>query len=199
MFRSTIGKKELTSIIEEMSELEVARFLYVQEMAATHLSVGTFESTLISAMHMCDRVKVQKALGPDESAWARSVAKKSQLEGSTLGSLIGILERNNVDPADIAYLRWIKDKRDYFVHRLFHDDVWPSTMDAESCQFMRRRLLAIQICLGRGESKIWRIFERAGLLELKYFEDGGLLVSNSGVYDLLQTDITELGSEGSDA
>lgn len=199
MFRPAVGKNELISLIEDMSELDVARFLYFQEMAATYLSVGKFESMLISAMHMCDRVKVQKALGLDEDAWALSVAKKSQLEGSTLGSLIKILERHNVDPADIAYLRWIKDKRDYFVHRLFHDHAWPGEMDAESCQFMRRRLLAIQLWLERGERKIWRIFERAGFIELDHLEDGGLLVMNSGIYDLIQADITKLGSEGADA
>ena len=195
MFRATIGRDELLALIETMSSLDFARFLYCQEMAGTYLAVGKFESMLISAMHMCDRVKLKTALGPDQGAWARSITKKAQLEGSTLGSLIKILERHNVDQADITYLRWIKDKRDYFVHRLFHDHVWPGDLDEEDCRYMRRRLLAIQLWLERGERNIWLIFERARFVELDRLSDGGMLVMNMGVYDLIQEDVARMGSE----
>lgn len=200
MFKSTVNRAEFLALMGSMSNLDFARFLYCQEMAGTYLAVGKFENMLISAMHLCDRVKLQKALGPDMDAWARSVTKKAQLEGSTLGSLIKILERNNVGQADIAYLRWIKDKRDYFVHRLFHEHVWPGDLDEEDCRYMRRRLLAIQLWLGRGERNIWLILERAGFVKLDILSDGGLLAMNMGVYDLLQEDIArmELGNGASE-
>ncbi|WP_156361841.1 hypothetical protein [Sphingomonas sp. Leaf343] len=153
---------------------------------------------LISAMHMCDRVKLRKALGPDQGAWERSVAKKALLEGSTLGSLIKILERQNVDHADIAYLRWIKDKRDYFVHRLFHEGAWPGEMDEHECQLMRRRLIAIQLWLERGERNIWVIFKRAGFVELDLLSDGGLLAMNMGIYDMIQDDVARMNVDDGD-
>ncbi|WP_298091838.1 hypothetical protein [uncultured Sphingomonas sp.] len=194
MFKATIGRNELQSLIEAMSDLDLARFLYCQEMAGAYLAVGKFESMLISAMHLCDRVKLQKALGTDRDAWARSVAKKAQLEGSTLGSLIKILERHDIAPTDIAYLRWIKDKRDYFVHRLFHEDAWPGDLDEAGCRRMRRRLVAIQLWLERGERNIWLIFERAGFVELDRLDDGSMLAMNTGLYDLIQEDLPERAS-----
>ncbi|MFB0872672.1 MULTISPECIES: hypothetical protein [unclassified Sphingobium] len=189
MFKTAVGKKELSAIIQSMSDLDVARFLYCQEMAGAYLAVGKFESMLISAMHMCDRVKLQKALGPDQGAWERSVAKEALLEGSTLGSLIKILERHEIDDADIAYLKWIKDKRDYFVHRLFHEGAWPGDLDELGCQLMRRRLVALQLLLKRGERNIWLIFERAGFVELDRLSDGSFLAMNMGIYDAIQSDV----------
>jgi hypothetical protein len=152
-------------------------------MAGAYIAVGKFENMLISAMHMCDRVKLQKLLGPDQDFWARATAKRASLEESTLGSLIKILERHEVNKADIAYLRWIKDKRDYFIHRLFHDHVWPGDIDEEDCRTMRRRLLAIQLWLQRGERNIWLIFERAGFLRLDRI-GGGFLAMNMGIFDI---------------
>lgn len=188
MFEATINREKLQAIIGAMSDADVARFLYCQEIAGTYLAVGKFEDMLVSAMHMCDRVKVQKKLGRDEDRWTRSLQKRALLRGSTLGSLITILDRHNIDQADIAYLRWIKDKRDYFVHRLFHDGAWPGDLSEEDCKFMRRRLLAIQLWLERGVRNIWLIFERAGFVELNRFADGSLLAMNTGVFDAIQED-----------
>lgn len=193
MFKATLTKDQLQAIIEGMSNLDVARFLYCQEMAGAYLAVGKFENTLIFAMQMCDRVKLQKTLGQDQGAWARSLEKRSLLEGSTLGSLIKILERHDVPEADIAYLKWIKDKRDYFVHRLFHDHAWPGDLNEADCNFMRRRLLAIQLWMERGERNIWSIFERAGYLELDRLAEGGILAMNVGVYDAIKRDVERLG------
>ena len=188
MFHPLITKEQLRDVIDGMSELDVARFLYCQEMAGTYIAVGKFENMLIAAMHMCDRVNLKKGLGEDRNRWESSLEKQALLEGSTLGTLITILERHKVDKADIGYLRWLKDKRDYFVHRLFHDDAWPGELDAESCLFMRRRLLAIQLWLGRGERNIWSIFERAGYVELDRTPHG-ILAMNAGLFDEIQDDI----------
>lgn len=186
MFQPDLTKAQLREIIESMSDLDVARFLYCQEMAGTYLAVGKFEDMLISAMHMCDRVKLKQALGPDMDRWVQSLAKKTLLQGSTLGSLIKILQRHNVAEGDIHYLKWIKDKRDYFIHRLFHDGAWPGDLDEENCRLMSRRLLAIQCWLSRAERNIWLIFERAGFVELNRLEDGGFLVTNLSIYDFIE-------------
>ena len=186
MFKSDLTKAQLLETIGAMSDVDVARFLYCQEMAGAYLAVGKLEGMLTSAMHMCDRVKLEKALGPDKGRWEKSLAKQALLQGSTLGFLIKILERHGVHEADIGYLRWIKDKRDYFVHRLFHDGAWPGDLDEESCRYMSRRLIAIQLWLSRAERNIWSIFERAGFVELERLGGGSLLAVNMGIYDVIE-------------
>ncbi len=185
MFGPNLTKDQLRNIVDGMSDLDFARFVYCQEMAGTYMAVGLFEDMLISAMHMCDRVKLKKALGHGTNRWAQSLAKKAQLQGSTLGSLIKILEGHAIAADDLRYLKWIKDKRDYFVHRLFHEGAWPGELDVESCRLMARRLLAIQIWLSRGQRNVWAIFERAGFVELNRLSDGGFLAMNVGIFDLL--------------
>lgn len=194
MFKPDLTKAQLQQIIKEMSGLDVARFLYCQEMAGAYLAVGKFEDMLISAMQMCDRVKLDKVLGSEKGRWEQALAKRSRLRGSTLGSLIKILERHGVREADINYLKWIKGKRDYFVHRLFHDGSWPGDLDEKRCRSMTRRLLAIQIWLSRAERNIWSIFERAQFVELKRLKDGSVLAMNMGVYDLFEPEVDEVTS-----
>ena len=179
MFSPRITKEQLTQDIDEMSELDLARFIYCQHMAATHLAVGLFEHMLTTSMLMCDGVKVERALGTDTPKWQQTIRKQIVLQGSTIGSLIKILERHGVPEGDIAYLKWVKDKRDYFVHRLFHEGAWPGDLDAVSCGVMTRRLIAIQRWLSRAERQIWLIFERAGFLELNRFDGGGMLAMNT--------------------
>lgn len=183
MFRASIGTDNLRAILDEASDLDVARFLYCQEMAGTYLAVGRFETSLILTMQMYDRVKLRKALGADHDAVVRLFDEQTRLQGSTLGSLITILEQHGIATADIAYLRWLKDKRDYFVHRLFHEHAWPGDLDEDACRFMQRRLLAIQLWLERGERNIRRIFERAGFLDLDCLADGRFLAMNVWIVD----------------
>jgi hypothetical protein len=186
MFKPDLTKAELCEIVQKMSELDVARFLYCQEMAGAYIAVGKFEDMLISAMHMCDKVKFEKALGIEMSRWQQMLAKRALLQESTLGSLIKILERHGISKTDLDYLRWVKNKRDYFVHRLFHDGAWPGDLNEESCRAMTRRLIAIQLWVSRAERNIWSIFERAGFVKLDRLSDGGLLATNTGIYDLLK-------------
>ncbi|MBW4656885.1 MAG: hypothetical protein KME20_28125 [Kaiparowitsia implicata GSE-PSE-MK54-09C] len=63
MFGPNLTKLQLHSIVDGMSDLDFARFVCSQEMAGTDMAVGLFEDMLISAMHMCDRVKLKKVLG----------------------------------------------------------------------------------------------------------------------------------------
>ena len=181
MFNHNIKKTQLCKHIAEMHEIDFARFLYCQHIAATHLATGQFEKKLISAILVCDQVKLEKALGADMQKWQQLLAKHKLLKASTIGSLVNILARHDIPETDIAYLRWVKDKRDYFVHRLYHDDAWPGDLDVSGCYTMIRRLIAIQFWLQRAERQIWRIFERARFVELDHVK-GGILVTNMGIY-----------------
>jgi hypothetical protein len=79
MFKPNLTKAQLHEIIEGMSHLDVARFLYRQEMAGAYLAVGKFEDMLVSAMHMCDRVKLEKVLGPDKGRLGAVLGQASSI------------------------------------------------------------------------------------------------------------------------
>jgi hypothetical protein len=189
MFPPDLTKAQMLSIIEAMSEEDFARFRYVQEMAGTYLSVAHFEDMLIDAMNMCDRVKVRHALGDDADRWEAFKGKRTALQGSTLGSLISILDRHAVSADDLRYLKWIKGKRDHFIHRWFHEGAWPGDMDSEACEAFTRQLLAVQLWLQRAERNVLVIFERADLIELTRFEEGFLMM-NKDVLDLFGAEDT---------
>lgn len=195
MFYPGITRTELVEHIQKMSDIDLARFLYCQEMAGAYLAVGQFEDTLITAMLTCDRIKLKKGLGDDAARWAQLLAKKALLQGSTLGSLIKILEAHSISPTDLAYLKWIKAKRDYFIHRLFHQHAWPGDLDLDGCHWMTRRLAAIQIWMSRANRNIWLIFERAGFVELDHLPNGDILATNVGVYDYLDVADDEAESD----
>ncbi len=188
MFDPSFTKEQLADTIASMDDLDFRRLMYCQHIAATHLAVGQFEEMLISAMMMCNRVRLEKALGPDMKRWEQLVAKRDLLQGSTIGSLIKILERHGIAATDIAYLKWVKDKRDYFVHRLFHYGAWPGDLDHYGCEAMTRRLIAIQRWLERAQGRIWRILESAGFLLLQPFAEGGYLAINPDLLEVLQSD-----------
>lgn len=184
MFDPKITQSDLSALISAMSADDFSRFLYCQHIASTHLAIGQFEDMLISAMLMCDRVRLEKTLGADISGWERIARKQKILHESTVGSLIQILARHNVAVADLAYLKWIKDKRDYFVHRLLQRGAWPGDLDIEGCHKMTRKLMAIQLWMERSKRQIWLIFERAGFVELDFFADG-ILASNPDIGEYL--------------
>lgn len=187
MFDPTITKEQLAEVVVGMNDLDFDRLIYCQHIAATHLAVGQFEEMLISVMLMCERIRLERALGSDMERWQQMLMKRDLLQGSTIGSLIKILERHGVDVGDIAYLKWIKDKRDYFAHRLFQDGAWPGDLDRVCCRAMTRRLIAIQKWLERAQARVLCIFENAGFLHLQRIEDGGYLAINPELYDVLQS------------
>lgn len=186
VFPPNLTKAQHLKIVEGMSDLEFARFRYCEEMAGAYIAVGMFENMPISAMHMCDQIKLKQALGKDFERWEQSLTKKKSLQSHTLGTLINILKGVPVAANDISYLKWVKDKRDYFVHRLFHDGAWPADVDEKDCRLRTRQLLAIQLWLSRAERNIWSIFKRAGFVELQHLADGGALAMNLGVFDFLE-------------
>ncbi|MCB8838051.1 hypothetical protein LH400_11580, partial [Aurantimonas sp. VKM B-3413] len=118
----------------------------------------------------------------------RSVNHKSDPGKTHSQTVSKILEEHTVDPADMDYLRWIKGKRDYFVHRLFHEGAWPGDLDEHGSRFMMRQLLAIQLWLERADRRIWTIFERAGFLEVQQCSDGSFLALDANLRDIRQAE-----------
>jgi hypothetical protein len=138
------------------------------------------ENTIIQAMAMCDRIKLSKALQDDAPAWQRIVERHSQLQSSTLGNLIAIMSKHDIGQADLTYLKWVKDKRDFFVHRFFHDEPWPGDLSEGSIRVLCRRLLYLEHVFNRAGNRIWKIFGRAGLMEYHDLGEDGAVVMNIG-------------------
>jgi hypothetical protein len=135
------------------------------------------EDSIIWSMTMCDRVKVSKVLGSDVDNWHQMVSKRKTLEDSTLGSLISILSRHDVIEQDLRYLRWLKNKRDHFVHRFFRRGIWPGDMTFAECDASIRSLRYLEFLFHRCDRRIWKVLANAGLIELQVFSDG-MLASN---------------------
>jgi hypothetical protein len=163
---------------ESLSEIELLRAHYCYQIGCTFIASSLVEDTIINAMLICDKIQVGKALGADAAAWEAMLKKRDLLQDSTLGSLISILSRHEVLENDLRYLRWIKTKRDYFIHRFFERGNWPGDIPQSAYRPLCRELGAMQIQFQRATLKIWKIFVRANLLsEIAPFNDG-VLVAN---------------------
>ena len=185
MYRSIETPGKIATHIENMDEISFARFLYCQQMSSVFMAVHLLEHAIIDAMMMCDEIRVKEILREDAEVWQKYLEKRKNLEASTLGSLIKILGRHKISASDLNYLRWIKDKRDFFVHRFFHEGGWPGDLDKEGCDFLRRRLLAIQTWLSRTKKRVRYILQRAGLLIILDLGEDGFLVENKNLANLL--------------
>jgi len=97
-----------------------------------------------------------------------------------LCSLITILTKHGVGQADLAYLQWVKDKRDFFVHRFFHDEPWPGDLPEGAIRVLCRRLLYLERVFIRAGKRIWKIFGRAGLMEYHDLGEDGAVMMNIG-------------------
>lgn len=167
----------------QRSDLDVLRTHYCYQLGSTFVNLALMEDTIINIMAMCDRIAVTGLLGPDAPTWERMQKKSDKLRSSTLGNLITILAKHNIQDMDLAYLRWVKEKRDFFIHRFFNCNNWPGEVDEDSVTIMCRRLLYLESIFSRARSRIWKIFRDAGLLTCADFGESGVLLINPGLAD----------------
>jgi hypothetical protein len=177
-----LSAEKFRVFISGMDDEKSFRLHYCFQIGSTFVVLGKMEDAIIHSMSMCDRVKVKTVLGEDATSWQRMFAKHTALQSSTLGNLIAILSRHNILEADLQYLRWLKEKRDFFIHRLFRGGAWPGDLEQGECEVMIRRLRYLELIYDRASSQIWKILARAGLIELEVFSDG-MLAINSGMFD----------------
>jgi hypothetical protein len=176
--RAALTADTVRRLIELRSDLDILRMHYCYQLGSTFVNLALMEDSVIEAMAMCNGIKVADLLGPDAPAWKRMQEKTDRLRGSTLGSLIGILAKHGVSQPDLRYLRWVKEKRDYFVHRLFNENHWPGELDAESITILCRRLLYLEAIFVRASRRIWKIFANADLLTHVDLGGSGVLMIN---------------------
>lgn len=183
MKRAPLTAGTLRKFLELRGDLEIERIHYCYQLGSTFVNLALMEDTIINAMAMCDRINVAGLLGTDAPAWKRMQQKNDKLRSSTLGNLITILAKHDIQDADLAYLRWVKAKRDFFIHHFFREHQWPGDLDVASITRMCRRLLYLELAFSRASRRIWKIFENAGLLTYVDLGESGALLINSGLLD----------------
>lgn len=176
--KSQITAAKVRAFMTARNDTDVLRVHLCYQIGSTFVRLALMEDTIIRAMSICDRVKVASLLGPDASAWSRIIDKTNRLQASTLGSLISILSKHGVAGDDLSYLKWVKGKRDFFVHRFFHQGGWPGEIEGDDIKVTCRTLLYLEILFNRASDRIWRIFGRANLMEYHDLgADGALMVN----------------------
>lgn len=164
------------TIVAEENDVNAERIHYCYQIGSTFVHLSLLEDSIINAMSICDRIKVSKLLGADTAGW-ELIQKRGQLQSSTLGNLISILSKHGVADADIAYLKWVKLKRDFFIHRFFNQGAWPGDLGPLGLQIQCRKLLFLEIIFARASNRIWKIFGRANLMEyIDLGADGALML-----------------------
>lgn len=181
--RKPITAPAVRAFMTAREDLDVLRIHYCYQIGSTFVSLALMEDAIFSAMSICDRIKVAKLLGPDVSSWNLMIDKTNKLQSSTLGNLISILSKHGVAPGDIDYLKWIKAKRDFFVHRLFRQGDWPGELGEEQINALCRKLLYLETIFVRASHRVWRIFGRANLMVCEDLGEDGVLIMNLGLLD----------------
>jgi hypothetical protein len=178
-----LSATSLRQCLRGMPDLDLLRARYCYQIGSTFVAAALLEDSVIHAMLLSDRVKVPVVLGADASAWDRLLKKQKHLQDSTLGALISILSKHALVAADIAYLKWLKSKRDFFIHRYFHAGPWPGDLDEDDITLFCRTLGFLEIIFHRGADRMVGIFSRAGLIQLEVFPGYGTLAINPGLFD----------------
>jgi hypothetical protein len=178
------SREDFTRSLIGMSDRDFYASMYNLSIGETFVHLSLLEDVIIQAMTTCDRIKIKSKLEGDAEAWQILLEKRSVLQDSTLGSLISILERHEIKSADIGYLRWVKQRRDFFVHRFFHDGRWPGDIHEDDARFLIRQLLYLKVVFWRASDRIWKILASNGfMIRQDLGADGALMINIGSFFD----------------
>ncbi len=182
--RHEMSASVFREFISGCGDTDAERIHYCYQLGSTFTSLALMEDTIINAMLICDRISVAKVLQADAEKWKQFLEKRKQLQDSTLGTLISILAKHGIAADDLSYLRWVKNNRDFFVHRFFHDGHWPGELAQGQVEPLRRRLLYLERIFTRAGQRIWKVFDRAGLMHRVDLGRSGSLMLNTDLGEL---------------
>ena len=173
-----IPVSKVRKILTPRKNVDVLRVYYCYQVGSTFLNLGLMETTLVMAMATCDRIKVAQVLQDDAPAFHHIVERHAHLRSSTLGNLITLLSKHAIIADDLAYLRWVKTKRDYFIHRFYNDEPWPGDLGEHALRVLCRRLTYLEYIFMRAGNRVYKIFSRAGLMQLHDLGEDGFVAMN---------------------
>jgi hypothetical protein len=172
--------RKVRKFLSPKRNVDVMRIYYCYQLGSTFVSLGLMETRIVTAMLMCDRIKLAKVIRDDVPFWDSIAVRHTQLQSSTLGNLLTILSKHNIAESDLKYLRWVVTKRNFFIHRFFETGAWPGDLSEHGVRVMSRRLLYLEHIFRRAQTRIYRIFQRAGLVAITDLGEDGSLVMNVG-------------------
>ena len=178
----TVSSEDVRAFINKLDDLDVIRFHYCYQLGSTFVCLAQMENSIVDKMTICDQIKVAKIDG-DKDISRLVTGKIATLRTSTLGTLINILSSHGVEQKDTAYLRWIKTKRDFFIHRFFHSGAWPGDLSASDLHLACRSLRYLEIIFLRATDRLWRVFERANFMECIAIGETGVLMVNPNLFE----------------
>lgn len=183
MTRARLDASDIREFISQQDDIDVLRIHYCYVAGSAFLSVSLLEDAVIQAMTACDRIRLKIVLGADQEKWQELLIKRESLQASTLGTLISILSKHGIRENDLNYLKWVKEKRDYFIHRFFRQGYWPGDLDAEGIKIVRRQLVYLERIFLRAGQRIWKIFGRADLMIYQDLGPNGALLVNHSFFE----------------
>lgn len=151
-------------LVETLKDDDFIRVAYCYQIGSTFVSISQMEDMIINSILVCDKVKTQSKLADGAENSKVYLEKRDALRSSTLGNLINILSKHDLNERDGRYLKWVKEKRDFFVHRLFRYGAWPGDLDQDECVTMIRQLGYLEIIFRRATDRIAPILDRSGLM-----------------------------------
>jgi hypothetical protein len=174
------------------ANIDALRIYYCYQIGSTFVALNGMENTILHAMSMCDQIRLENTLQDDAPAWRRIVERQKRFKSATLGNLITILSKHELEQADLHYLKWVKSKRDFFIHRFFHSGPWPGDLPEDAIPILCRRLLYLEHIFNRMGNRIWKIFSRAELLRYRDLGEDGAFIANIGTLDSEEAWMEEL-------
>jgi hypothetical protein len=169
---------EIRKFLSPKNNVDVVRLYYCYHLGSTFVALGLLETRITTAMLMCDRIKLAIVVQNDLSFWDSIAARRDQLQNSTLGNLLNILAKHHIADSDLKYLRWVVSKRNFFIHHFFDTGGWPGDLSENEARSMSRTLLYLEYIFRRAENSVYRIFQRAGLVEITDLGKDGSIVMN---------------------
>ncbi len=183
-----ITARTTREFVSSRDDLDVARFHYCYEIGSTFTILSLMEDNIATTMMSCDRIKLKSKLGEGVEKWQILLERRAVVQESTLGQLVRILSDSGIVVSDLNYLKWVRDKRNFFIHRYFHRGNWPGDISQHAVSVLCRELIYLQHIFMRASSRIARIFGDAGLMVYQDLGENGALLFNHDLFEIFESD-----------
>jgi hypothetical protein len=175
------SQEEFARELLSASDADFCRLYYCFYLGNVYVQLSLLEQTIMDALLMCNKFDdVLRVSGQNAQEFIR---KQRILHASTLGSLLKYMEKGGVGERGLSYLRYLKDRRDLFVHNFFHSHAWPGDLRAQDAQWHIRRLRFLELTFARGVNRIWKILSDSGLFVRVDLGPNGALLYNTDLFD----------------
>ena len=173
--------EQFSQEILSASEVEFNRIYYCFYFGNVYVQLCLLEQTIMDALLICNKFDdVLTISGEDAQEFIR---KQRILHASTLGSLLRYMEKAGVSERGLSYLRYLKERRDLFVHNFFHSHAWPGDLHPVDAEWHVRRLRFLELTFARGVNRIWKILSDSGLFVRVDLGADGAILYNTDLFE----------------